>query len=122
MKGWIKRVAVGLVLWASIYAAIFMGEPYKIYGENIVSFFGILTLITGVLLMATKTSVALRHVDSGSVKARGKTLSAYVAIKTAIEIVIVVALGWYWVAAGFIIWYTAVQSYLDEVKKLTDKR
>lgn len=122
MKGWIKRIAVDSVLWASIYAAIFMGEPYKIYGENIVSFFGILTLVSGIMLMATRTSVALKQVESGSVKTRSKTLCAYVALTTAIETVIVVALGWYWVAAGFVIGYMAMQSYHDEVKKITDKQ
>ncbi|MGL4753312.1 MAG: hypothetical protein ACRCXB_13070 [Aeromonadaceae bacterium] len=121
MKGWIKQIAVDSVLWASIYAAIFMGEPYKIYGENIVSFFGILTLVSGVLLMATRTSVALKQVESGSAKTRSKTLSAYVALTTSVETIIVVALGWYWVAAGFVIGYMAMQSYHDEVKKITDK-
>ena len=113
-----KNVAFdSLVLWPLIYVAASDYAGFGIYAERFISFLGVFLLILGVLVVLVHEEVARRGADKNK---RTKTHLAYLAVSSVAEISVFAALGWYWVAAGFMLVAISSAMVRTEIEKLED--
>lgn len=111
-----KNVAFDLlVLWPLIYVAVSDLAGFGIYAERFISFLGVFLLILGVLVVLVHEEVARRSTDK---RKRTKKHLAYLAVSSVAEISVFAALGWYWVAAGFMMIGIGVTMVHQSIAKL----
>ena len=103
MKDVISRVIGNVIFWSGIFAYMFMQDPWKSYGENLVSFIGVLAMVLGVILAFFCMETAKRDVASGKYKQRSKIDKAYQVVSFSCRIIVLAALGWWWVMVGLFI-------------------
>lgn len=113
-KRFIKNVVFDFAVFYSLIAVYMMNEDLSAYAENALSFIGIFSLVIGILTALLSDSIA-KSFDKDGYKKRTKLHSAYGAITTMFEVLIVSSFGWYWVASGFLILYIASESVNSKV-------
>lgn len=113
-----KNVAFDLlVLWPLIYVAVSDFAGFGIYAERFISFLGVFLLIPGVALVFAHEGVA--KIDGNIEKfKRTKHHLAYMAVTSVIEISVFAALGWYWVAGGFVAMAIGMMMLREDIEKL----
>lgn len=105
------------ILWPALHVAISNANGLGLYAERFISFFGVLMLVIGVL-----TVFACKHqAKQGGAKERYGKSKAHLAFTTTaiiIETCIFAALGWYWVASGFMLVAISSAMVRAEIEKL----
>ena len=106
-----------LILWPALYVAISNAYGLGLYAEQFISFFGVLMLVIGLI-----TVFACKHLaKQGGAKekyAKSKAHLAFTTIAIIIETCIFAALGWYWVASGFMLVAISSAMVRAEIEKL----
>ncbi|AUR96311.1 TMhelix containing protein [Vibrio phage 1.223.O._10N.261.48.A9] len=111
-KRFIKNLAFDLLVIYPIIAMYFYGGDLSAYAENALSFLGVFVLIASTLGIFYVDSIAETRKSEGEGK-RTKLHSMYSSLSSIAEVVIFAMLGWYWVAAGFLIG-TILTSMVDD--------
>jgi heme/copper-type cytochrome/quinol oxidase subunit 2 len=102
---------------------VFTGvAPYAAFAENLVSFYGAFLFVLGVVGIFAIKHAAQKTIDDGEYEPRSKLRNTYSNVTTFIEVMIVAAFGWYWVAAGFVLGWLMSTSYRAEVKRLFEAK
>lgn len=97
----IRNVALDAILF---WPCIVLGGVYhNVYAENAIGFYGVMSLIFGILLMITVDKIPLKPEFK-----RSKNHLRYMQISSGLEILACAAFGWYWTAAGFLIFGMAM--------------
>lgn len=119
MNDFVKHVLHDIAIWSALFVAVFMPEPYGTYGENFISFMGVFALVVGVtMLLVCKKMAADIAPDPTRMVSRSKFHKMYTKVSSIVEIIIVVSLGWYWVASGWLVMFLASTILRDEIDKL----
>lgn len=115
-----KNVAFDvMVLWPLIYVAASDYAGFGIYAERFISFLGVLLLISGFVLVFAHKRVSEADGSIEKLKCTKPHL-AYMAVTSVIEISVFAALGWYWVAGGFVAMAIGMMMLRKEIEKLED--
>lgn len=117
-KSFIPHLAHDVVLWIALYLAFTGVPPYAGFAENLVSFYGSFLFVLGVVGIFTIKAAAQKTIDEGEYEPRSKLRTTYSNVSTFVEVLVVAAFGWYWVAAGFVLGWLMSTSYRAEVKRL----
>ena len=112
------------IIWPALYFGAFTDGSLQSLGENLISFYGVFTLIVGTLVLLSSQRISMKRYENG-VKPKSKIEKAY-RFTAWVELIILASIGWYWCAAGWVIGILAqeaVDSGLDELhkSKLKDK-
>ncbi|MGL5727299.1 MAG: hypothetical protein ACRCYD_05535 [Plesiomonas sp.] len=119
MTQYIKHMLWDLIIWVAIYTVFAGLQPWAGYAENGLSFIGVFYMVIGILLMLTYKHVAAANKDDlEKFKPRPVWYSTYCVTSTMCEVVLFAVLGWYWVAAGWIIAAVGSRMFHDELQKL----
>lgn len=121
MQRFIKHFIQDLALWAVLFVAVYMPHPYSQYAENAIGFYGVLLLVLGAMIILVSDKLAQDFADDPKWGKRPKLHDIYAGVTTVIEIGIVAALGWYWVAVGFLFAYIASGTIRQKVTKLKEQ-
>lgn len=116
-----KNVAFqALVIAPAILVAVTDFAGMALYAERLLSFFGVLLLVCGLIAAGTAASTAKKDGSEDRYQ-RSKAHLAFSTTVVVIEVCIFAALGWYWVAAGFMV--SAISSAIirAEIAKLEDE-
>lgn len=117
MKRLIKHAVWDLALWF-LLVVCFFNLPYATYAENILSFLGVFLLILAIICVFAVKQVAQTISKEPDYKPRGSFYKGYMFFTSCVEIAVVAAMGWYWVAAGFALYTVAMTSVRTEADKL----
>lgn len=117
----IKHLVHDAVLW-TLLLICFFNLPYAHYAENIISFYGIFMLVIGTMCIFIVKKVAESLTKQKDFKPRGKAYWMYCHLTTVFEVAVVAAMGWWWVAAGFVIYSLMIYSVREEADKIYDTR
>ena len=114
----LKAVAFrAMILWPVMYLAISNAHGFGIYAERLLSFFGVMLLVGGSIIILTSEKEAARD----GAKDRYNKPFAHRAFSTTsiiVETCIFIAIGWYWVASGFILVAIGSAMVRAEIEKL----
>lgn len=113
----LKHVVWDLTLWF-LLAVCFFNLPYAAYAENVLSFLGVFLLILAIICLFIVTTVAKSIAKEPKYKPRGSFYKGYMFFTSFVEIAVVAAMGWYWVAAGFALYAIVMTSVRTEADKL----
>lgn len=121
-KSFIVHITHDIVLWVALYL-VFQGvAPYAAFAENLVSFYGIFLFVLGIVGLFAIKHAAQQTINDGEYEPRSKIRTTYSNVTTFVEVLIVAAFGWYWVAAGFVLGWLMSTSYRAEVKRLFEAK
>lgn len=113
MKGFIRNVLLDvLVLWPAIFICLF-NLKYSEYAENLLSFYGVFCLISGVIVSLASDKIVE---DATQEKVQPKIRSIYSGASCFIEVLIFASFGWFWVASGITIACIASLSINDKIR------
>ena len=100
MKGFIRNILLdAFILWPAIIICIF-NLKHSDYAENLLSFYGIILLVTGLLAMLSPDKLIN---ESTPEKVKPKFRTTYSVASCFIECLVFASLGWYWVATGVLV-------------------
>ncbi len=106
-----------LILWPALYLAISNTYGLGLYAERFISFFGVLMLVIGVLtIFACKYQA--KQDGAKERYAKSKAHLAFTTTAIIIETCIFAALGWYWVASGFMLVAISSAMVRAEIEKV----
>jgi hypothetical protein len=114
----LKAVAFrSFILWPAMYVAISNTYGLGIYAERLLSFFGVMLLLVGSLIIIGHEKEAARD---GAKDRYNKPFAhrAFAITSIIIETCIFIALGWHWVASGFILVAIGSAMVRAEIEKL----
>lgn len=106
-----------LILWPAMYFAISNAYGFGLYAERLLSFFGVMLLLGGSLIILRCDDEAARD---GSKDRYNKPFAhrAFATSSIIVETCIFIALGWYWVASGFMLVAIGSAMVRAEIAKL----
>lgn len=116
MKRFVKHVVFDFGLWVLLLVCLFK-MPYANYAENILGFLGVFLLILATLCLFAVKQVAQNISKDSDYKPRGSFYKGYMFVTSCVEIAIVAAMGWYWVAAGFALYAIVMKTVRIEADK-----
>ena len=119
MDGKFLKVVVfrSLILWPAMYVAISNYCGLGLYAEQFISFFGVLMLVIGVMTVFACKYQAKQEVAKEKY-GKSKAHLAFTTTAIIIETCICAALGWYWVASGFMLVAISSAMVRAEIEKL----
>lgn len=116
MKRFLKHLAWDGALW-TLLAVCFFGLPYANYAENVLSFLGIFLFILAIFCLFAVHTVGKSIGKDADYKPRGKFYKSYMFFTTVVEVAVLAAMGWYWVATGFALYAIAMTAVRTEADK-----
>lgn len=117
-KSFIFQLASDITLWFALYLVFTGVDPYANFAENLVSFYGSFQFFLGIVGIFAIKAVAQKTIDDGEYEPCSKLRTTYSNVTTFVEVLVVAAFGWYWVAVGFVLGWLTATSYRAEVKRL----
>lgn len=118
MKDWIKAIVIDAsMLWCMAVAYLNIGGVGKL-AENAIGFLGALCLVVGIIWLFSYKRSAANKVANGLYKVRSTNYLRYRSVTACLKIAFAAALGWPWVASGFLVAFIAGRAELAEVNRL----
>lgn len=122
-KRFIQNIAFDvLVLWPALYFAVFGDGFMRQAGENVASFLGVVYLSLGLLGVIVLDKAANTLANKQDYSPRSDLHKFYGHVTSIAEVVVAAALGWWWVAAGFLAHALYSSSVEDAAKKIRASR
>lgn len=115
MKKLIPLLTNGLLVLA--FYLVLANSTYASYGENYISFIGIICLVGGVIGAFTLNTAIDKGVKNPTYKAPNKVWSTLLALVRIAAACLAASLGWYYVAVGFLMYESVTQVIETEIKK-----
>lgn len=116
MKRFLKNLFSTILLWLLVAVCLF-NLPYSNYVENVLSFWGIFMLLISIICIVTATRMGKSLSQDSSYKPAGKFYKSYRLFTTVVEVGVFAAMGWYWVAAGVLLFSIAIFTVFNEADK-----
>lgn len=115
MKKFIPVLTYGILALA--FYAVLGNTPYAQYGENYISFVGIIMLVGAIAFLLVKNSIVTKAIADPNYKQPSHLRRSILTLLRIIAAVISAALGWYFVASGFLLYSLFMLMEYDEIKK-----
>lgn len=115
MKTFIPALSYSLLILA--FYVVLAATPYTQYGENYISFIGILLLVGAVCAIIINDRIITKAIKNPDYKVSGKLRSSILTLIRITAAVISAGLGWYFVASGFLLYSLVCLVQDDAIRK-----
>lgn len=119
-KRFLKNICFDAVIWSMMYVCLFMTHSvvYK-YAENALSFWGVFAGVIGVLiiLLGSNSGDFVSKIIKENYTPRTKFHIAYIGATSVVEVFVFASLGWYWVAACWVLGFIATSKLSSDCDK-----
>lgn len=115
MKTFIPVLTYSLLSLA--FYVVLASTPYAQYGENYISFIGVLLLVGAVCGLIVHDRTVTKAIKNPDYKVASKFRESIITLIRIIAAVISAGLGWYFVAAGFLFYSLVCLVQTDAIRK-----
>jgi hypothetical protein len=119
-KRFLKNICFDAVIWSMMYVCLFMQNSiFAKYAENALSFLGVFSGVIGVLIIVfcSGSGDFVQKTIKENYTPRTKFHISYTTFTSIIETFVFASLGWYWVAACWVLGFIATSKLSSDCDK-----